>query len=211
MPGGVLEKNTLYLPSLSSFVRGSAAYQCRQSGASYFVWSSFRKIPQVVYAAGGRIRRVIQTSSGRRELLEDEGEYDVDMQVLDTGTMARPRRRLLYSCDDCEETWDTVCEQGIPSVCNVVGYGSPFSTEANAAIEVMCSTLGNACAGSTGDEVCDGQCVGDGEDGDDDDDDDYAERVTVVTHMSTRIYGYTRVATTGRGARGFFFSRSLRE
>ena len=82
-----------------------------------------------------------------------------------------PTRRL-YSCGDCEETWDAICDAGVPSVCRFVGAGYPFSAEAGASIELLCNTFGNACDDSTGDEVCEGQCVWDGDDNDDDDDDD---------------------------------------
>lgn len=77
------------------------------------------------------------------------------------------QRRRLYGCDDCVETWDAVCDDGVPSVCDLVDYGSPISPAAEASITTMCEVMGRACSKSGGTETCAGQC-GDDDDGGDD-------------------------------------------
>lgn len=79
----------------------------------------------------------------------------------------RRRRRRLYACDDCVEAWDAVCDEGVPSVCDLVGYGDPLSAEAEASIATVCDGMGEACSNSGGEEACMGQCEED-DDGTDD-------------------------------------------
>lgn len=147
----------------------------------------------MVYTSTGDIKRVILKPSDRRELTQYEDEEDVDEQ-------GSSESYEYYYCDDCADTWDAVCDEGVPSVCRLVGFGSPFSAEASAAIEVVCNTFGEACSGSTGKEACEGQCGGDGnyDKGDDDDGDEGAEEgevplcimekhaLTTALHFSTR-------------------------
>lgn len=108
-----------------------------------------------MYKSNGDLKKVRLTSS-RRGLAELSPEEEDLNQHL---------RRSLYACEDCVEAWDAVCDEGVPTVCDLVDYGSPISDEANASIEMLCTTFGSACAGSGGVEACEGQC----EDGDDDD------------------------------------------
>lgn len=74
--------------------------------------------------------------------------------------------RRLYDCVDCIDAWDNVCDEGVPSVCKLVGYGSPITAVGVAAISTVCDTLGAACSASGGEEACAGQCedVGGGDD-----------------------------------------------
>lgn len=74
--------------------------------------------------------------------------------------------RRLYDCVDCVDAWDKVCDEGVPSVCALVGYGSPITAVGEAAISTVCETLGAACSASGGEEACAGQCedVGGGDD-----------------------------------------------
>lgn len=67
-------------------------------------------------------------------------------------------RRSLYACNDCQQTWRTVCDEGVPSVCDLVDYGSPILTTSEESIATMCETLGAACSSSGSIEACDGQC-----------------------------------------------------
>lgn len=69
--------------------------------------------------------------------------------------------RRLYDCIDCIDAWDNVCDEGVPSVCELVGYGSPITAVGQAAISTVCETLGAACSGSGGEEACAGQCEDD--------------------------------------------------
>lgn len=81
-----------------------------------------------------------------------------------------------------------VCSEGVSSVCDLVGYGSPFSTDASGAIGRICSTLGGACSGMLSADACGEQCVEDedDDDGSDDDneDDDYSGGAGTVVLMS---------------------------
>ena len=119
---------------------------------------------KVVYTSTGDIKRAILRPSNRRELTQyEDGEGDPDKREAS--------QTYYHYCDDCADAWDAVCAAGVPSVCDLVGYGSPLSTEASDAVDVMCTSFGDACAGLTGPEACAGQCgkyhggdEGDGED-----------------------------------------------
>lgn len=73
--------------------------------------------------------------------------------------------RRLYDCVDCVEAWDNVCVEGVPSVCALVGYGSPITAVGAAAVSTVCDTLGAACSASDGEEACAGQCEEDDDGG----------------------------------------------
>lgn len=66
--------------------------------------------------------------------------------------------RRLYPCEDCIEAWGSVCDEGVPSVCALIDYGSPVSEVGEAAISKMCETFGTVCDNSGGSESCAGQC-----------------------------------------------------
>ena len=135
---------------------------------------------EVMYESnGGDLSEVRLTSSGRRGLLFDaEGKYQEEEERAGDGMLvggdgrsqlvsskSRGRRRL-YACEDCVEAWDAVCDDGVPSVCDLVDYGSPISSAAEASIATMCEVMGRACSNSGGEETCTGQC-GDDDDGGD--------------------------------------------
>lgn len=138
---------------------------------------------RVLYDSNGDLSEVRLTSSSeRRGLLDDEGQGKSDGGLLlggdgrgdalvNNNSPRRGRRRRLYACDDCVEAWDAVCDDGIPSVCDLVDYGHPFSESAEASIATMCDEMGGACSSSGGDEACSGQC-----DEDDDSTDDKGAR-----------------------------------
>lgn len=75
--------------------------------------------------------------------------------------------RRLFTCDDCEYTWETLCDNGLYTVCFWVPYldsSSGFwSDDAIASITTMCTKFGNACGALSPSEACDGWCIGDGE------------------------------------------------
>lgn len=91
-------------------------------------------------------------SSGRRALALDEDDLR-----LDHGG----KHRRLFACEDCAEAWDAVCDKGVPSVCELVGYGSPITDAAASSIATMCEKFGSACSAAGGMEACTGQCVAD--------------------------------------------------
>lgn len=112
----------------------------------------------MLYKSDGDLKRVKLTSSGRRKL---EGkDFAQQGDVFE-------RHRRLYACSECERNWDTVCDEGVPTVCNLVGYGAPILAAGEAAISTMCETFGNACSRAGGVEACAGQCEGDGNGGND--------------------------------------------
>lgn len=147
---------------------------------------------EVLYESnGGDLSEVRLTSTGRRRALlladaerqDAEGEEGgggggagaADGMLVGGGGQSelasRTGQRRLYACDDCVEAWDAVCDDGVPSVCDLVDYGSPILPAAEASIATMCEVMGRACSNSGGTEACAGQC-GDDDGGDDDGGDD---------------------------------------
>lgn len=108
------------------------------------------------YKSDGDLRKVKLTSSGRRDLVEEGGDQD----AFDAGNEeASFVHRHLYACDDCEETWDVMCNEAVSTVCELVGYGSPFSQAASGSIITLCDTFGtDACSSYSGAEICQDQC-----------------------------------------------------
>lgn len=157
----------------SSVLRSSSEKRHKERLRVLFINPTlFIEPSKVLYTTSGDIRRVTITSSERRTLAgaQYEDKEGIDRHAAEEG-IVNDRRRL-YPCNDCEDTWNVVCSDGVPSVCDLVGYGTPFSTEASAAVQLLCSTFGDACSGSSGNEACEGQCVGDDIDDDDNYDDD---------------------------------------
>ena len=65
----------------------------------------------------------------------------------------------LIACTDCEVTWNTLCEVGLPEVC--LWDENPrvdFNADAIDSVRRMCSAFGNACETSAAD-TCAGQCT----------------------------------------------------
>ena len=105
---------------------------------------------KVLYKSNGNLKRVKRWDSGVR-MLQTE-----DMEDIEEDGMFEHRR--LYACHDCEEAWDAVCDIGVPSVCSIVGYGSPLTGAATASMETFCESFGAACALYNGAEACADQC-----------------------------------------------------
>ena len=61
-------------------------------------------------------------------------------------------RLLTIACDDCIEAWDAVCDEGVPSVCELVDYGAPISSAAEASIDIMCEVTKATVEGGEGGE-----------------------------------------------------------
>lgn len=65
----------------------------------------------------------------------------------------------LFTCQECVEAWDAVCNEGVPSVCRVKDEEmEKFSANAAASVTTLCETLGSACSSSGGAAACAGQC-----------------------------------------------------
>lgn len=71
-----------------------------------------------------------------------------------------------------------MCDDGVPSVCDLVDYGSPILPAAEASIATMCEVMGRACSNSGGMETGAGQC-GDDDGGDDDGSDSGVDKGTL--------------------------------
>lgn len=76
--------------------------------------------------------------------------------------MFESRRLDFADCSDCAEVWDALCYEGVPSVCDLVDFGSVFSTKATASIDTACDTFGPACSSYTARAACEGQCTNEG-------------------------------------------------
>lgn len=120
---------------------------------------------KVLYRSNGDLKRVDLTSSRRRRLdlaeeVEEEDHEEEESTEVEGSNLRSTRGRRLYSCDHCAEAWDAICDEGVRSVCALVGYGSPLSAVAQASIDIMCETFGDACSRSGACEACAGQCEG---------------------------------------------------
>lgn len=141
---------------------------------------------KVQYESNGDLSKVKRTSSGRRGLLVGaEGQNEEAEDGLLVGgdglglLQVNDNHRRLYACDDCVEAWDAVCDDGVPSLCDLVDYGRPITSAAAASIATMCDVMGGgACSSSGGPEACSGQC-----ESDDDGTDDKGELCTVAIEM----------------------------
>lgn len=102
----------------------------------------------VVYKNDGKLNKVKRISPGRK-LADADGAIENSPFAV---------RRRLYGCEDCEQTWETVCGKGVETVCNLEGYGEPFLSAGVASIGVFCDTLGSICSQRTASIVCDGGC-----------------------------------------------------
>lgn len=112
---------------------------------SLLVCASLDATIQVLYRPNGDLRRVkLASSTDRRQLadlVEVKGTVDTHHDTVDTHhDTVEKRRRRLYECGDCVETWDAVCSGGVPAVRDSLEYGFPISALAGASIETFCDT-----------------------------------------------------------------------
>lgn len=77
---------------------------------------------------------------------------------VEKSTATPAGRRRLDECDDCVQTWDTLCDKGLETVCNVVEYGNPISSAAGISIFLFCSSFGSLCGANTGYAICADEC-----------------------------------------------------
>ena len=83
----------------------------------------------VIYKNNGDLKKVKGTTSTRRILTQNAGEIEGgDISPADDETLdaeeERPspsdksnHRRRLYDCEDCTHTWNTLCNEGVETVC----------------------------------------------------------------------------------------------
>lgn len=103
---------------------------------------------KVLYDPSDSLESVERLTSARRALTQ-HGH----------GTAATESRRLEFeNCTACEEAWDALCA-AVPSVCDLVDYGSPFGVPAAASVDTTCETFGSACSSYEAREACQGQCT----------------------------------------------------
>lgn len=129
----------------------------------FFVHASLVTTTQVLYRSNGDLKRVKSDSSStrRRQLVAELDNDSNDTVGIDhDGTiMVENRRRRLYECSDCVETWDAVCTVGVPAVCDLLEYGTPISTAAAASIETFCDVFASVCSSLTATDACKGSCA----------------------------------------------------
>lgn len=108
---------------------------------------------KIRYRSNGELKKVKLATSSRTLAEDGDGEAD---EVGDGPAAVNDRR--LYSCSDCKDTWETLRDYGVASVCDLVGYGSPLLSSADTSIGVVCNTFGEATNNLSADSVCDGEC-----------------------------------------------------
>lgn len=109
-----------------------------------------------VYDSSADLVDVVQKK--RRSLAEGKEEYG---GWFDGGAVFGNRR--LSVCDDCIDTWDALCDEGAPCVCELLKFESNLSEVAKKSITTMCEKFGGGlCSDSGGAEICAGQCEEDG-------------------------------------------------
>lgn len=101
-----------------------------------------------------KLRTEMSFGSRVTVIAEDSNELEDAFDEEDV----TPQHRRLYACSECEETWDIFCGQGLDTVCDLVGYGDPFSNLAEASVSTMCEHFGSACSGLSALEACQDQC-----------------------------------------------------
>lgn len=73
---------------------------------------------------------------------------------------AESTNRHLYDCYDCENTYATMCDRGMYSVCyfyhDTNDWG--FTSNAFTAIRKLCKKFSKACDQKDAAEACDGYC-----------------------------------------------------
>lgn len=84
---------------------------------------------------------------------DNDNKDDDDDDHRDSDDESWGRRRL-YDCGDCDDTINTLVSDGVPSVCNLSGYGDPIGGWAGMAIEIFCLYFSFVSA----EEACEGQC-----------------------------------------------------
>ena len=144
-------------------------YRHGRSGVSFendaHVWSS-----EYIFNKAGYVATITAGSEEYKVEYDDQGDVE-DVRRVDYGSRALAgegdnaedaseraammRRHLTETCEDCEKAWDTVCGDGLTSLCYLEeGYGSVFGPMATESIETMCSTFWSACAGTSAGDVC---------------------------------------------------------
>lgn len=115
-----------------------------------------REVYKVIYDSDGILEKVINRSisRGTRDLKEEE--MDDTEQMAQGATL---RRRRLYDCVDCHDTWDVVCRNGHESVCDLEFLDTDrLTSTALESIDMFCDSFEIMCDVLSGGTACDGQC-----------------------------------------------------
>lgn len=72
---------------------------------------------------------------------------------------SRVGSRRLMECDECHETYDLVCDEGVRTVCELMADADPILAEGYDSISLFCIDFGNVCGERTADDVCGEECV----------------------------------------------------
>lgn len=122
----------------------------------------------MTYKKNGKLKKLKRKSSRRQ--LEEEDAIDitlvdetapVKLSVAGETVPAPVVRRRLFECDECLQTWDVVCGNGVDTVCRLDGYGSPILSAGKESISSYCHYFGSLCNERTSNDVCQDECDAD--------------------------------------------------
>lgn len=98
----------------------------------------------------------IQMVALRRQL--EEEQYAADRAAVVETAPASGVRRRLSKCDECHQTWDVVCDNGVDTVCDLKNFDKPFLSTGKVSVGGMCDDFGTLCNERTSADVCEVQC-----------------------------------------------------
>ncbi|CAN0547173.1 unnamed protein product, partial [Laminaria digitata] len=108
---------------------------------------------KIVYDDHGVVEDVRRDDYGSRALTgEPDGDTE-DVSASDSATFLWRKEAVM--CEDCAAAWDTVCGDGLLSLCELEeSYGSVFGKEGAESVDTMCSTFLSACSHTSVGTVC---------------------------------------------------------
>lgn len=135
------------------YARGRDRHKLSHTSTLHVTNSCVAHVPsQALYDSSDNLESVELTSSTRRHLTEEETD----------ATLSERRHLDFADCADCAEVWDVLCYAGVSSVCDLVDFGSLFSTKATASMDTACVTFGSACSSYKASTACEDQCTNEG-------------------------------------------------
>ena len=177
-PAGVTRDGTTFEIVRYRHGRSSVFFEGDDDVMSEYVYNKAGYV--ATFEAGSEEYKIIYDDDGDVEDVERRDDRRVRALRLSEGQnirlegvledMAMLGRRKANSCEDCKEAWDTVCGDGLESLCDLQDdYGSVFGKLGEESVDTMCNTFSRACRDISANEACEDRC--DSDDRDDDDDD----------------------------------------
>ena len=142
-----------------------SVYEFDHDGVVTAITAENERYKMIYKKKNGKLKKVKLVSSRRQLGDPREGTNNMDVdQTTPSGRhsveLAPAGSRRLGECGDCTYMWDTLCDQGVETVCDLEGYGNPFSSTAETSIQVFCDSFEKLCKRNTADGVCEGECGG---------------------------------------------------